>query len=80
MYQQSIRIKDPKKIYYQVLLPETVEKKRFSVTIDYQGTDTIVQVEASDATSLKAITHSFLQIIEMIETTNELTTKHNGNE
>ncbi len=79
MYHQEIRIGDPEKIFYQVLLPETVKKKRFSVMIDYQESSTIIKIEASDATSLKAITHSLLHILEMIETTDKFTQKYNGN-
>lgn len=69
MFHNIISIDDPEKEFYKILLPETSSKERFSLQIRHENSKTIIDIETKDYSSLKAINHSAMELLELITKT-----------
>ncbi len=67
MYRARIEVeaKHPEAVY-DALLPESGEGRRFSSRVFLEGERVVVEVDAADATALRAALNSYLRLIVLL--------------
>lgn len=66
-----LKVSNPDSVY-KALEPEIQDTKRFEVKVFPEGDTLRINVEAKDATALKAAINSYLRLIEVITSVKEV--------